>query len=171
MDLNIVTCYLKHRAVLAEIGATTFYQSYKDENSEADMQAYIQNTYTIDKIVHCLNDKNTIYFLAYNHTGDVGYVKLLLNQNHKKLNGLTAEIEKIYVRKAFHGKGIAQQLMAHVKQYCTENNYQNIFLGVWQQNHKALKFYNKEGFKTFDTRTFQLGDRLCDDYMLKFSFN
>jgi ribosomal protein S18 acetylase RimI-like enzyme len=168
MNLNIVNCILKHRAVLAQIGASTFYQSYKDENTEADMQAYIENTYSIEKIIENLNNKNIIYFLAYNQTGEVGYVKLLLNQTNEKLNGLTAEIEKIYVRKEFHGKGIAQQLMAHVKHYCKENNYQSIYLGVWQQNHKALKFYSKEGFKTFDTRTFQLGARLCDDYMLSY---
>lgn len=168
MEINIVTCSLKHRAVLAEIGATTFYQSYRDENSEADMQAYIQNTYTIEKITICLNNANIIYFLAYNNTGDVGYIKLLLNKNHEKLTGKNAEIEKIYVRKDFHGKGIAQQLMTKAKNYCKENNYENIYLGVWQQNHKALKFYGKEGFTNFDTRTFQLGDRLCDDYMLSF---
>jgi len=168
MNLNIVNCTLKHRAVLAQIGASTFYQSYKVENTEADMQAYIQDTYTIEKMIECLNNKNIIYFLAYKDTGDVGYVKLLLNQTNEKLIGLTAEIEKIYVRKEFHGKGIAQQLMAHVKQYCVQKSYKKIYLGVWQQNHKALKFYSKEGFKTFDTRTFQLGARLCDDYMLSY---
>jgi ribosomal protein S18 acetylase RimI-like enzyme len=168
MALNIVTCSLKHRAVLAEIGATTFYQSYKNQNTEADMQTYIQNTYTIPKMESCLNNENIVYFLAYHQTGDVGYVKLLLNQNHEKLVGKTAEIEKIYVRQAFHGQGIAQQLMAHVKQYCKQNEYQNIYLGVWQENYKALKFYNKEGFVKFDIRTFKLGDRICDDFMLNF---
>jgi hypothetical protein len=77
---NIVICSQKHRAVLAQIGASTFYDSYKDENSESDMQAYISNTYTIEKLAANLKDENIAYFLAYNETGDIGYVKLLLNQ-------------------------------------------------------------------------------------------
>lgn len=166
MVSNIVICSLKHRAVLAQIGASTFYDSYKDENSESDMQSYISNTYTIEKLATNLKDENIFYFLTYNETGDIGYVKLLLNQINPKLVGKSAEIEKIYVRKQFHGKGIAQQLMQFTIEFCKEQNYQNIYLGVWQENHKALKFYNKMGFKTFDIRTFQLGERMCDDYML-----
>jgi len=169
MVSNIVICSLKHRAVLAQIGASTFYDSYKDENSESDMQAYISNTYTIEKLATNLKDENIVYFLAYNITGDIGYVKLLLNQTNSKLEGNSAEIEKIYVRKQFHGKGIAQQLMQFTIDFCKQQHYQNIYLGVWQENHKALKFYNKMGFQTFDIRTFQLGERLCDDYMLSLS--
>jgi ribosomal protein S18 acetylase RimI-like enzyme len=169
MVSNIVICSQKHRAVLAQIGASTFYDSYKDENSESDMQSYISNTYTIEKLVTNLNDKNIAYFLVYNETGDIAYVKLLLNQTNSKLEGKSAEIEKIYVRKQFHGKGIAQQLMQFTIEFCKQQNYQNIYLGVWQENHKALKFYNKMGFKTFDIRTFQLGERICDDYMLSLS--
>jgi len=166
METKIVICKQKHQAVLTNIGATTFYDSYKNENTEADMQAYIANTYTLKKLAQNIGNQNIIYFLAYNQTGDVGYIKLLLNQVNGKLVGNNAEIEKIYVREAFHGKGIAHELMAFTVNYCKQYNYQNIYLGVWQQNHKALKFYDKFGFKTFDTRTFQLGKRLCNDFML-----
>lgn len=166
METKMVICSQKHKAVLTEIGATTFYDSYRYENTEADMQAYIVNTYTIEKLAQNLSNPNIVYFLAYNHQGDVGYIKLLLNQTNEKLQGQCAEIEKIYVRQAFHGKGIAQHLMQFAIDYCKQQSYNNLFLGVWQENHKALKFYSKIGFKTFDTRTFQLGERLCDDYML-----
>lgn len=166
METKIVICTQKHRAVLTDIGATTFYDSYRHENTEADMQAYIANTYTIEKLAQNLSNPNIVYFLAYNPLGDVGYIKLLLNQTNEKLQGTSAEIEKIYVRQAFHGKGVAQQLMQFDIDYCKQQNYTNLYLGVWQENHKALKFYGKMGFKTFDTRTFQLGERLCDDYML-----
>jgi GNAT superfamily N-acetyltransferase len=166
METKMVICTQKHRAVLTDIGATTFYDSYRHENTEADMQAYIANTYTIEKLAQNLSNPNIVYFLAYNHWGDVGYIKLLLNQTYEKLQGTSAEIEKIYVRLAFHGKGIAQQLMQFAIDYCKQLSYNNLYLGVWQENHKALKFYGKVGFKTFDTRTFQLGERLCDDYLL-----
>lgn len=166
METKMVICTQKHRAVLTEIGATTFYDSYRHENTEADMQAYIANTYTIEKLAQNLSNSNIVYFLAYNHLGDVGYIKLLLKQTNPKLQGKNAEIEKIYVRQVFHGKGAAQQLMQFAIDYCKQQNYKNMYLGVWQENHKALKFYSKIGFKTFDTRTFQLGERLCDDFML-----
>jgi diamine N-acetyltransferase len=166
MEVKIVNCTLKHRAVLAELGASTFYESYKDENTEEDMQQYIQSTYAIEKIEENLGDTNVIYFLAYTYDGEAGYVKLLLNQFNPKLNGSCAELEKIYVRKSFQRKGIAHQLLMHTIQFCKTHQYKNLYLGVWQQNFNALAFYEKEGFKTFDERKFNLGDRICDDFML-----
>lgn len=166
MDIKIVNCTLKHRAVLAELGASTFYESYKDENTERDMQLYIENTYTIDKIQENLKNTNVIYFLAYTHEGEAGYVKLLLNQFNPKLDGSCTELEKIYVKQSFQRQGVAHQLLQHTINFCKEHNYKNLFLGVWQENEKALQFYAKEGFVKFDTRKFILGERICDDYML-----
>ena len=56
-----------------------------------------------------------------------------------------------------------QQAIAHSQ----ENGFDTLFLGVWQENERAVSFYKKVGFEVFETRQFQLGERLCDDYMMK----
>ena len=60
METKMVICTQKHRAVLTDIGATTFYDSYRHENTEADMQAYIANTYTIEKLAQNLSNPNIV---------------------------------------------------------------------------------------------------------------
>jgi ribosomal protein S18 acetylase RimI-like enzyme len=166
MELKIIQCHLKHHAVLAEIGASTFYESYHTQNTQADMEEYIGKTYHTEITKKHLLNPNIVYFLCYHPQGDIGFVKLLLNQAHTNLQGKNAEIEKIYVRANFQGTGVAQKLMETASKFCKEQHFENVFLGVWQENHRAIKFYQKEGFEIFDTRSFKLGSRICDDYVM-----
>lgn len=42
-----------------------------------------------------------------------------------------------------------------------------VWLGVWENNHRAIKFYSKNGFEKFDTHIFKLGDEEQLDWMMK----
>lgn len=48
-----------------------------------------------------------------------------------------------------------------------ENNLDYIWLGVWEHNVDAIKFYEKQGFKKFDTHIFKLGDDEQTDNLMK----
>ena len=57
--------------------------------------------------------------------------------------------------------------MQHVIKYSKQNEFETLFLGVWQENKRAVSFYKKVGFEIFDTRQFKLGQRICEDFMMK----
>ena len=97
----------------------------------------------------------------------MGYIKLLENAKADGLNGKVMELEKIYVRKEAHGSKIASLLMQQAIDLAKEKGYDYLFLGVWQDNERALSFYKKFGFEIFNTRQFKLGERICDDYLLR----
>lgn len=40
-------------------------------------------------------------------------------------------------------------------------------LGVWEHNHRALRFYEKNGFIAFGTHIFQLGNDQQTDILMK----
>ncbi|MFN7312330.1 MAG: GNAT family N-acetyltransferase [Bacteroidota bacterium] len=156
-----------HHAMVAKTAAETFYETFRPYNTEEDIQAYIQKAYQLDLIKQQLESSNYVFFLAYFNNEVAGYAKLIPNSTYNGLIGNSIELEKIYVYAKFQGIGVAQELLNSCVDWSVQQHYNTLFLGVWQENKRAIRFYEKEGFTTFNTRTFQLGDRLCDDYMMK----
>lgn len=164
---KIIACSWKHQALLAELGASTFYETYADQNSEEDMRSYIAKTYSLTAIENNLAESAVSYFVAYVNEKDLGYVKLQEVEAIDGLNGKTIELEKIYVRKEAQGSQVAKMLMDTAIAYGKSKGNKFLYLGVWQENYRALAFYKKIGFEQFGTRQFQLGERICDDFLLK----
>lgn len=164
--MKIITCKWKHHAALAELGASTFYETFRPHNSEEDMQAYLANTYTPALVQANLKKNGVHYFLGYDNLGDHGYIKLIENPEGINLEGKIMELEKIYVRSSAQGAGLAKLLMEQAISLSKQLGFNYLYLGVWQENTRALAFYKKFGFKIFDTRKFQLGSRWCEDYLL-----
>lgn len=167
-SFKLVRCKWKHYAVLAELGATTFYESFAADNTEEDMQSYIGKTYAPEQIKENLKNLDINYFIIYNDKDAMGYIKTIdQHQEIEKLNGKSIELEKIYLRKESHGTGMAKILMQAAIDEAISKNAKNLFLGVWKENNRALAFYKKCGFEIYHSRQFQLGNRLCEDYLLK----
>ena len=77
------------------------------------------------------------------------------------------EIERIYVIQEYQGKKVGQQLYEKAIQVAKEKKAQYVWLGVWEENHKAIQFYNKNGFEVFDKHVFVLGDEKQTDLMMR----
>ena len=154
--------------ILAELGAKTFYETFREFHTEEDMQQYIKKAYSVDLITENLSKENIQYFIAYDEHKSVGYLKLIKNVTHEKLTSQkNIELEKIYVLKEYLDKKVGKELMLQAINFSKQNNFETLFLGVWQENHRAVNFYKKFGFETFTIRTFQLGETLCDDFLMK----
>jgi ribosomal protein S18 acetylase RimI-like enzyme len=157
LEYKLIACELKHKALLAELGGSTFYEAFAAHQSKEDMDEYVGKTYAISAIEKNLLNAEVIYYAAYNSEMDLGYIKLLENKSANKLNGRVMELEKIYVRQAAHGSKVASFLMQKAIDLAVEKKYQYLYLGVWQNNERALAFYKKFGFKVFDTPQLSIG--------------
>ena len=166
-SIKLVQCQWKHHALLAEIGGSTFYETFRADNTEEDMQAYIAKTYNLKQVIANLNEPNIHYYVAYGLNQNLGYIKLIENIKAEGLSGKVMELEKIYVRKEAHGSLVASVLMQQAIDLAKEKGNDYLFLGVWQENERALAFYKKFGFDIFNTRTFKLGERICEDFLLR----
>lgn len=170
MDQNnivISKANVTHHEIMAKTAGETFYETFRPYNTEEDIQAYIQKAYQLDLIKQQLESSNYVFFIAYFNNEVAGYAKLIPNSTYIGLTDKSIELEKIYVYAKYQGTGVAQELLNSCVDWSIQQHYNTLFLGVWQENKRAIRFYEKEGFTTFNTRTFQLGDRLCDDYMMK----
>lgn len=164
--MKIISCKWKHHAALAELGASTFYETFRPHNTEEDMQAYLASTYTPALVQANLKKRGVHYFIGYDENKEQGYIKLIENPEGINLQGKIMELEKIYVRSSAQGSGLAKLLMEQAILLSKQLGFTQIYLGVWQENSRALAFYKKMGFQIFDTRKFLLGSRWCEDYLL-----
>ena len=71
--------------ILAELGAKTFYETFREFHTEEDMQQYIKKAYSVDLMTENLSKENIQYFIAYDEHKSVGYLKLIKNVTHEKL--------------------------------------------------------------------------------------
>ncbi|MBM7868650.1 ribosomal protein S18 acetylase RimI-like enzyme [Clostridium pascui] len=79
----------------------------------------------------------------------------------------TLEVQRIYVSQECKGKHIGKLLIQNAIEIAKSNNLNYIWLGVWESNINAIKFYEKQVFKKFDTHIFKLGEDEQTDNLMK----
>lgn len=153
---------------LQSISKQTFTETFASSNSKENMDKYLNESLSLEKLTEELKNPNSLfYFIEDNHT-PIGYLKLNMGASQTELNDNTAlEIERIYVTQAYQGKKVGQQLYEKAIQVAKEKGVEYIWLGVWEENHKAIQFYTKNGFTAFDKHIFTLGDEEQTDIMMK----
>jgi diamine N-acetyltransferase len=98
----------------------------------------------------------------------IGYLKLNYGQAQTELKDSKAlEIERIYVLQTYQGKNVGQLLYTKAIEIAKQASVDYVWLGVWEENHRALRFYQKNGFVPFDKHVFKLGDDEQTDILMK----
>ena len=154
---------------LQKIGRQTFYETFFESNTEENMKSYLENGFSIDKITSEVNNKNSEFYFAKLDEEVIGYLKLNFGKSQTELKDDKAlEIERIYVLKEFHGKKVGQILYEKAIEIAKNKKSDYVWLGVWEENLRAINFYKKNGFVEFDKHIFKLGNDEQTDIMMKF---
>ncbi len=168
MDMEFRSLNVLDAQVLLDFAKTAFIDSYSQLNTPENMDIYINANFTIDKISTELSESTNIFSGIFSGQNLVAYTKLRPNNYDDSNAKQLIELERIYVAKEYHGLKIGQQLMYQCKAYAKSNNYSELWLGVWDQNEKAIAFYKKMGFEIFSSHDFILGTEKQNDYLMKF---
>lgn len=155
-------------AVLAEFAARTFAETFAADNNPEDMQAFLETTYGIPQQTQELTDPNVITLLVHEAQTLVAFAQVRRGPPpHCVTQPNPIELQRFYVDRPAHGKGIAQKLMAEVRQAAKELSGQHLWLGVWEHNPRAITFYQKMGFVEVGSHDFFVGpDRQTDQIMV-----
>lgn len=171
-NIEIIKVELKHVKKLQKIGKQTFSETFSNENTEANMTKYLNEVFSIEKLSDELNNKNSKFYFATNNKNVIGYLKLNFGQSQTELqNEKGLEIERIYVANEFHGKKVGQILYEKALKIAISYQSDFIWLGVWEENARAINFYKKNGFIEFDKHIFKLGNDKQTDIMMKLKLN
>jgi diamine N-acetyltransferase len=153
---------------LQKIGRKTFSETFSENNTEESMNDYLETSFSIEKLISELNDENSEFYFAKLNDEVIGYLKLNIGSSQTEIKGDNAlEIERIYVSKDFHGKKVGQILYEKAIEIASHKNLDYVWLGVWENNQRAIKFYQKNGFVEFDKHIFRLGTDEQTDIMMK----
>ena len=151
-------------AVLAE---RTFRAAFASSNTRENIDAYCANAYSEAIQASAIANPQIETFVCDYNVELVGYAQLRWGDAPPcVLAAKPAEIQRIYVEQQWHGKGIAQALMSVMLATARRGNADRVWLGVWENNLRALAFYQKFGFIKVGHHTFQLGNDPQRDWVL-----
>ncbi|AZB10858.1 GNAT family N-acetyltransferase [Chryseobacterium sp. G0162] len=168
MEMTITKITENDIAELQEISKKTFSETFSEDNTAESMTQYLETSFAAEKLHAELNDRNSEFYFARVDQKVIGYLKLNTGLSQTEMKGDHAlEIERIYVSKDFHGKKVGQALYDKAIAIATEKNAYYVWLGVWENNLRAINFYSKHGFKAFDKHIFRLGNEEQTDIMMK----
>ena len=170
MDLEIKIEQINHShiAALQQIGRQTFSETFAESNTAENMAKYLEEAYSFEKLSAELNNPNSLFYFAILDEKVIGYLKLNMCGSQTELKDNDAlEIERIYVLKDYHGKKVGQLLFDKAIAIAKQQHLAYVWLGVWEENKRALQFYTKNGFVEFDQHVFVLGDEAQTDIMMK----
>lgn len=167
MDIKIRLLQQKESVKLAEMGRSTFLASFGDQNNPEDMEAYLSENFSIERIASEVSNENSTFYFAEHNSEVVGYLKINFEDAQTEDLPNALEIERIYILSNFQGKKIGQLLMDWVIQIARSKKLDTVWLGVWDQNKEAIRFYERNGFETFDTHRFMLGKDQQTDVLMR----
>ncbi|TDK26489.1 GNAT family N-acetyltransferase [Arthrobacter crusticola] len=173
-------------AALAACAAVTFPLACPPSSDPRDIQRFLETELSESRFAERLGDPDRMILCVELHPpGDAsdaagstkrglgGYSMLVRTQPDDALirGALTVlpavELSKFYIDPAHHGAGAARALMEASLETAAGTGMPGIWLGVNQENERAIRFYSRSGFRIAGTKTFRLGGRLEDDYILE----
>lgn len=156
--MTIRTAGTADAAVLADLARRTFYDTFAHNNDPADMALHLENAYGEEIQSRELADSNITTLMVEIDGRAVAYAQVRADHVPDCVRDAGAvELWRFYVDRDWHGRGIAQQLMARVREVARERGARTLWLGVWEKNDRARAFYTKCGFADAGEHIFLFG--------------
>lgn len=166
----IVEAGLEDLQQLKLFSRQTFYASFGDQNTPENMQLYDEQHFSDDQIRSEILNPDSQFLFAKLGEEILGYVKINLGSAQTVLpNEAGMEIERIYVDLQVKGQGIGKSLIQKTITLAKKAGAKYIWLGVWEHNTDAIRFYEKNGFRRYSQHVFYLGNDPQTDLLMKLS--
>ncbi|ASK32665.1 GNAT family N-acetyltransferase [Chryseobacterium sp. T16E-39] len=160
--------FLEDMETIQEIGKETFSETFSGSNSKEEMDLYLEESFNKNRLTRELSNPESFFFIAWEEDHPIGYLKLNSGSAQTELQDeISLEIERIYVKSSHYGKKVGQLLYDKALEIAKEKKKTYIWLGVWEENPRAINFYKKNGFIEFDKHIFRLGNEEQTDLMMK----
>lgn len=167
MTINIKKCTLEDLSRLQEISYETFNETFKEQNSPENMEAYLEKAFNRKQLETELSQRSSQFYFVEIDGETAGYLKVNTDEAQTEEMGDEAlEIERIYIRSPFQKQGLGKYLFNKALEVAMKQNKKKIWLGVWEKNEKAIAFYKKMGFVQTGAHSFYMGDEEQTDFIM-----
>lgn len=169
-QLTIRQATMGDAKVLTDLAYTTFWDAFAHhpKNAPDDLNHYMRQAFNVEQITVELADGKNIFLIA--HIGDeaAGYSKIIIDNIEP---GITAdrpiELSRLYSHQKHLGQGIGQRLMDACFERARAEDRDVMWLGVWEYNPRAQRFYEKNGFRVVGSHLFLLGKDPQTDLLMQ----
>lgn len=168
MSVFIIKANVSHAADIATIGKKSFRNAFEHLfDSKEELFEYLENTYNPVKLARSLRKENNVYFLAFSEGEPVGFVKVKKHSLNEQVESFAQmELQKIYVLPGHQHSGAGTALMKQVKELTREIYPDHIWLDTHISNERAIRFYEKNGFKKIGKYHFTIGTQTFEYHVM-----
>lgn len=174
MSLHIRRAHRNDAELIALLGRITFAETfgYLFTDHPDDLTAYLDRTFAVVKLRASLEQGHNAYWIALQEALPVGYAKLKYPSPAAVVpDAAPAQLQKIYVLREFMGRGIGRPLLRAVLEYAEERAVTAVWLDVLEENTRAIRFYEREGFTKAGTDTYAIGVQTFSFHLMACRFD
>jgi diamine N-acetyltransferase len=168
MVLSVRYATVADRNLLAEAGRRLFEAAFAKDNRAEDMQTYLAEAFSPEIQAAELADPASVTLIVNIEGNFAGYARLKEGRPGLEIDGFRpVELVRIYAEREYIGRGIGSALMQASLEECARKGWDTIWLGVWEKNPRAIRFYEKWGFSVAGQQIFKLGEDLQTDLVMQ----
>ena len=154
---KIIRATIDHCDRLSEIAKTSFLDAHGASAPKEDIDGYIAQYFDVNAFSKELKNAKNQYYLIFHEGLLAGYSKAVFNIPNENIGEQNVtKLERFYLLKDYYGKGLASQLLNFNGKISQENNQKGIWLAVWIENHRAIRFYTKNNFRKVGSYDFHI---------------
>ncbi|ATZ56154.1 hypothetical protein BCIN_13g00020 [Botrytis cinerea B05.10] len=157
-------------AQVAKLGSFVFSATFGHSVEPHQLQTYLDESYSVTATVAdiCNPEKDMIVATEQENEDIIAFALLTRGTSEPCVQHLqdAVELQRIYVHPSAHGQGVGKLLADRLENIARDQKFQHIWLGVWEENHRAMKAYEKWGYKKVGEHDFTIGEIVQTDYIL-----
>ena len=167
-DLIIRRANVEDAKLISVIGTVSFYEAYFEQDNAHDLANYIYESFELNKIRAEIADEDAAFFIIFTGGKAVGYAKLRENSKADCIESENSvELQRIYIIERVYGAGIGAALLEFCLETAKQKGFETLWLGVWEENKRAQKFYAKHGFTRVGELDFPYGETVGRNFVLE----
>ncbi len=156
---------------LVHMARTAFLQAFTAGNKPENVSAYLEEAFTPSQLEIEMSNSASTFFVAESSDEIVGYVKVNQTPAQTDIHDPESlEIARLYVLEEHLGSGLGKKLLDTAIDFAKQNGKKYLWLGVWEHNARAIRFYEKNGLRIFGSHPFPFGDEIQTDHLMRIDF-
>jgi len=168
MERSLKLCEIGDLKPLASLARETFIAAFGQQNDPVDFESYMKSAFSDDALREELANPDSVFYLVREQDVNVGYFKLNFNNAQTDIREATScELERIYVAPLWQGLGIGKWMLDRAIGIALQHEKNYMWLGVWEKNISAIRFYEKLGFVKFGTHPYYIGSDKQTDWLMR----
>lgn len=168
MHLELRKCNPSEVKCLADISRKTFSEAFEKYNNPEDFKNYLTYAFAESTLLEQLNNADSFFYFLYADKELAGYFKINIGEAQSEIQDESSiELERIYVVSNFQGQGYGAYMLEEAIAFAKRQEKKRLWLGVWEENPDAIRFYEKNGFAKFGTHPYYVGKDKQTDWLMR----